>query len=165
MGAWRDAPKSMGCHAQGCSRAPSQAELWVRHCLTCSGTMRMGGGGTERSQLPPDRRESVPSGTVSPFGQPDVKVSPLRAQVWPTNPSPICDSVSLLCVEVMMEKPSGRAEQIPGSPWAEVGYPAQAGAGSIPGLQLGRGRWQGWGQGDRWMVNQSNASTHVQRPL
>lgn len=48
-----------------------------------------------------------------------------------------------------MEEPSERPDRMPGSPWAEVGCPAQTGAGSTPGLQLGLGRWRGWGQGDR----------------
>ena len=61
------------------------------------------------------------------------------AQVWNTGFIPICDSVSLLCVEVMVEKLSDRADQMPGSPWAEVGYTAEPGAGSTPWLQLGLG--------------------------
>ena len=145
IGAWRDVPKSLGCHAQGCSRALSPAVLWAQHCLACSGTVGMGGSGTEGSQLPPDPRGPVPGGQVSLYGQPEVKVFPAPAQVWATGSIPIRDSVSLLCVEVMMEKPSDRGDQRPRSPWAEVGYPAQtrqhprvaAGAGGTAGLGAG----------------------------
>lgn len=168
MGAWRDAPKSVGCHAQGCGRAPSLAVLWVQCCLMCSGAVGMGGGGTKGSWLPPDSRQgvrSVPDGWVSPNGQPEVKLSPAPARVWTTGSIPIHDSVSLLCVRVMMEKPSDRADQMSGSPRAEVGYPAQIGASSTLGLQLGLwGQW-GWRKGDCWAVNQSRVSTCVQRSL
>lgn len=70
---------------------------------------------------------SVPDGWVSPNGQPEVEVSPAPAQVWTTGSIPIHDSVSLLCVGVMMEKPSDRTDQMSGSPRAEVGYLPRSG--------------------------------------